>query len=168
MSRGPSTDFANLYPPTPPHSILGFEAEMDETNPFGDVTISRITLRTMITTGKVTSGQAEWNYDFGFIHDTDRSSLTIQDRNCSEKWKGLAVLDDDGNHGQEVFLVLLSDWEQVQKLWTVLLLQKVLDKEQTYRRVGLGLIGQTYLSWDGSYNTQEFRGNWERKDIVIV
>jgi hypothetical protein len=143
--------------PTSP-KIMSFHVETDEINPFGNVPIDQVTLRTMVTTGQIMPGQHRSQTDGCFKwYDDDKSLLIVKERTGLEKWTAWAVLDDDGNQGQNVTVAFLSDWNRPQTMWKLLLLEQASEQEDAYKRVGIGLIGQDYLTYDGRFDTQDFR-----------
>ena len=153
--------------PTLPQ-VLSFDVETEETNPFGDVSNGHITLRTMVTTGQILpgkKGRMRDNYLHGY---EDTSILTIGENPDLKEWQARAVLDDDGNEGQNVTVAFLSDWDKPQTMWKLLLLKQASGQEHAYQRVGIALIGQDYLCYDGWYHTREFRRKWKREVLVII
>jgi hypothetical protein len=152
-SEGVLSQFASESPTSP--KVLGFDVETEETNPFGDVLSGCITLRTMVTTGQIRGCEY-------------MSILTIGENSDLEEWKADAVLDDDENEGQNVTVAFLSDWDEPQTMWKLLLLKQASGQEHVYQRVGIALIGQDYLCYDGWYHTREFRRKWKREVLVII
>ncbi|CAN9341952.1 unnamed protein product [Alternaria sp. RS040] len=153
--------------PTSP-KVLSFDVGTEETNPFGDVSNGHITLRTMVTTGQILPGKEGRMHD-NYLHGyEDTSILSIGENPDLEEWKAHAVLDDDGNEGQNVTVAFLSDWDEPQTMWKLLLLKQASGQEHAYQRVGIALIGQDYLCYDGWYHTREFRRKWKREVLVII
>jgi hypothetical protein len=73
---GGANEFVGDSPTSP--KILSFHVETDEMNPFGNAPSGHVTLRTMVTTGQIMSGQHKSQTDGCFKwHDDDKSLLIV-------------------------------------------------------------------------------------------
>lgn len=162
-------------------NVLDVQVVRSENNPFGNVHSGRVRLNTRVAAGTVVPNQFRQSgpgvdYDVLDRLDYDWQVLVIPERNGRSVWYGSAVLDDEGQSCQQVVIALIAPAEDVRLTvttggmaeWWLILLQNAGEREQTYRRVGLGVVSEsfTYCSWKPE--KPNFDRDWTEQVITII
>lgn len=159
--------------------VLDVQIARSETNPFGNVRSGRITLHTKVAAGTVVPdefGQSHSGFSYGVrdIVRPDLQALVIPERVGQDVWQGVAVLDDEGHRCQQVVIALIalaqdpSDFGKGMAKWWSILLQNAGEGEQTYRRVGLGVVEERYTSGSWKREKPNFDREWTEQVITII
>jgi hypothetical protein len=113
--------------------VIDVKVETEPTSPFGDTKSGSITLDTLVTSGWLMRLKDKRRYP----EETHRAFIfSSPDR--TNIWGSSAVMDDDDYRGYKLTVALLGE---VEDGWVALLLEPILGKSQTYRRVGILVPG---------------------------
>lgn len=80
------------------------------------------------------------------------------------------MLDNEGHKCQQIMVALIApaeSWDGV-TMWWLLLLETAGAKEQTYRRVGLGVVEEVQDSVSRKRERLNFDCDWTRQVIMII
>lgn len=125
--------------------VVEFQVTLSVNNPFGNVHGGHIKLQTRVTAETVMRDRfGMYSSGFGYNNTLDEQALVLSEANGWRVWQGNAVLDDDGHRGPKVVIALMNDWDPTDSKWLLLLLEQIDQKEQTYKRVGLGVVTEEY------------------------
>lgn len=148
-----------------------------EKNPFGNVHGGHIKLHTRVTAGIVMPDQfglGGSGFDDRIMDNVwpDSQALVISETSGQRVWQGGAVLDDEGHRCQQVVIALIAPAEGMERdmtKWWLLLLENAGEREQTYRRVGLGVVQDRYASCSGKDDGKlNFDRDWTERVITII
>lgn len=152
--------------------VLDAQVVPSEKNPFGHVRSGYIRLLTRVTTGTVMRDLFRPSYDTSGIYmfaghgrEHDTEALIISEGSGRLVWKGIAVLDDEGNRSRKVVIALIHERDAEYSMWLMLLLEQVGERENTYKRVGLGVVEVDSFY---SKNKPNFERDWTEQVITIV
>jgi hypothetical protein len=108
--------------------FIDVNVETNPMSPFGDVKSGYIKLDTLMTSGwvmrQITRHEQSWRHD---------RELILSTPGRTDVWTAKATMDDDDYQGSKLIVACLG---RGNLYWTALLLEPILDKSQTYRRVG--------------------------------
>ncbi|KAL1848923.1 hypothetical protein Daus18300_013432 [Diaporthe australafricana] len=148
--------------------VLNVQVVSSEKNPFGHVHSGHITLHTRVTTGTVMRDLfGKQNSPLTQFAGADRAALVIPEKSGLRVWQGMAVLDDEGHTWKDVVIALVLE-DNHKSEWLLLLLEQTDEKEQTYKRVGLGVLKHDYDSLTEKSKNPNFDRDWTEQAITIV
>lgn len=161
-------------------NVLDVQIVWSEKNHFGNVRSGHMKMHTRVAAGIVMPDKFKFGLGASAFDDRifdavcpDSQALVILETSGRLVWQGGAVLDDEGHRCRQVVVALIiparaQDRGMTKTKWWLLLLEDAREMERTYRRVGLGVVGERYNFWSEMYEKPNFDRDWTEQVITII